>query len=248
MEKQAAGLFPPVLPHASGRLQPDSTHSLYWEVSGNPEGAPVVFLHGGPGAGASADHRRFFDPRHYRIVVFDQRGAGRSQPLGELRDNTTGHLVADIEALRCHLGIDRWQVFGGSWGSTLALAYAQAHPERVSALVLRGIFLCRQAEIDWFLTGMRQIFPEAWRQFSGFLPEAERGDLLGKYLVIAVVVGHRGQCRAVCRQSDSRQTLTIAIETVHRPWPILSVMTVSRSVPTSTAGSNGSVSASRPVI
>jgi proline iminopeptidase len=181
VEKQAAELFPPVIPHASGRLWPDHTHSLYWEVSGNPEGAPAGFLHGGPRAGASADHRRFFDPHHYRIVVFDQRGAGRSQPLGELRDNTTWHLVADMEALRCHLGIDRWQVFGGSWGSTLALAYAQAHPERVSALVLRGIFLCRQAEIDWFLTGMRQIFPEAWRQFSGFLPEAERGDLLGKY-------------------------------------------------------------------
>ena len=181
VEKAAAELFPPIAPHATGRLRPDGLHSLYWEVSGNPEGAPVLFLHGGPGAGASADHRRFFDPRHYRIVVFDQRGAGRSQPLASLTDNTTPHLVADIELLRQELGVARWQVFGGSWGSTLALAYAEAHPERVTALVLRGIFLCRQAEIDWFLTGMRQVFPEAWEVFAGFLPAAERDDILGAY-------------------------------------------------------------------
>ncbi|HMB77628.1 MAG TPA: prolyl aminopeptidase [Kiloniellaceae bacterium] len=177
----AAELFPPLAPHATGRLQPDGRHSLYWEVSGNPQGVPVLFLHGGPGAGASADHRRFFDPSHYRIVIFDQRGAGRSLPLADVTDNTTQHLIADIELLREQLRIERWQVFGGSWGSTLALAYAEAHPARVSALVLRGIFLCRQREIDWFLTGMRQIFPEAWRRFIDFLPDGERADPLAAY-------------------------------------------------------------------
>ncbi len=174
-------LFPAIEPYASGHLAVDPPHRIYWEQSGNPQGRPVVFLHGGPGAGSSPDHRRFFDPNHYRIVVFDQRGAGRSAPLGELAGNTTAHLVADIEALRAHLGIARWQVFGGSWGSTLALAYAQAHPARVEALVLRGIFLCTGEEIDWFLNGMRQLFPENWRVFAGFIPEAERHDLLRAY-------------------------------------------------------------------
>ena len=174
-------LYPPIEPTASGQLPLDARHMMYWETSGKPEGAPVVFLHGGPGAGASPDHRRFFDPAHYRIVVYDQRGAGRSTPLGELTDNTTPHLIADLETLRQHLGIERWQVFGGSWGSTLALAYAQAHPARVTALVLRGIFLCRGAEFDWFLYGMRQFFPEVWQAFAEHLPAAERGDLLKAY-------------------------------------------------------------------
>ena len=146
-----AELYPDIEPYASGRLPLDDRHTMYWEVSGKPDGVPVVFLHGGPGAGASAAHRRFFDPARYRIVIFDQRGAGRSAPLGELTDNTTPHLIADIEALRRHLDIDRWVVFGGSWGSTLALAYGEAHPDRCLAFVLRGIFLCRQIEIDWFL-------------------------------------------------------------------------------------------------
>jgi proline iminopeptidase len=154
---------------------------MYWETAGKPGGQPALFLHGGPGAGAAADHRRFFDPQHYRVVLFDQRGAGRSTPLGETRDNTTQHLVADIERLREHLEIDRWLVFGGSWGSTLGLAYAQAHPERVTGLVLRGIFLGRASEIQWFLTGMRGFFPEAWANFAGQIPEAERGDLLAAY-------------------------------------------------------------------
>jgi proline iminopeptidase len=140
-----------------------------------------VFLHGGPGAGATPAHRRFFDPRHYRIVVFDQRGSGRSLPHGETIDNTTPLLVADMERLRLHLGIDAWHVFGGSWGSTLALAYAQAQPARVRTLTLRGIFLCRKLEIDWFLYGMRHVFPEAWRRFAGHLPASEQGDLLGNY-------------------------------------------------------------------
>lgn len=141
----------------------------------------MVFLHGGPGAGAVPAHRRFFDPRHYRIIIFDQRGAGRSTPLGELAGNTTQDLVADIEALRRFLGVDRWYVFGGSWGSSLALAYAQAHPACCLGLVLRGIFLCRQDEIDWFMSGMRRLFPEAWDEFAGFLPESERGALLENY-------------------------------------------------------------------
>ncbi|HEV2163260.1 MAG TPA: prolyl aminopeptidase [Stellaceae bacterium] len=175
-------LFPPIEPYQSGLLPLDGLHAMYWEQSGNPAGLPAVFLHGGPGAGATPTHRRFFDPAVYRIVVFDQRGAGRSTPLGETQDNTLRHLIADIERLRVHLGIERWVVFGGSWGSTLALAYAQAHPDRCGGLVLRGIFLCRQSEIDWFLYGMRTVFPEAWRNFSGFIPEAERTDLLAAYM------------------------------------------------------------------
>jgi proline iminopeptidase len=174
-------LFPPIEPYRTGTLRLDQRHTMYWEQSGNPRGAPVLFLHGGPGAGATAVHRRFFDPDHWRIVIFDQRGAGRSSPLGETRDNSPAHLLADIEHLRRELGVERWLVFGGSWGSTLALAYAQAHPERCLGLVLRGIFLCRQTEIDWFLYGVRRIFPEAWRGFAGFLPEAERGDILAAY-------------------------------------------------------------------
>ena len=146
--------YPAIEPYQSGMLPLDHIHTMYYEQSGNPAGVPVVFLHGGPGAGASASHRQFFDPAFYRIVIFDQRGAGRSTPLGELRDNTTPHLIADMETLRKHLQIERWVVFGGSWGSTLALAYAEYHPERAMALVLRGIFLCRQSEIDWFLYWM----------------------------------------------------------------------------------------------
>ena len=171
-------LHPPIEPHASGMLDLDGHHRMYWEVSGKPDGLPVVFLHGGPGAGSSPAHRRFFDPAVYRIVVFDQRGSGRSTPLGSLVDNTTPHLVADLERLREHLGIARWIVFGGSWGSTLALAYGEAHPDRCRAFILRGIFLCRPSEIEWFLYGLRNIFPEAWRRFAGVLPEEERGDLL----------------------------------------------------------------------
>lgn len=159
----------------------DAVHSMYWEECGNRQGIPAVFLHGGPGAGSSAKHRRLFDPKAYRIILYDQRGAGRSTPLGELRDNATLDLVADLETLRQHLGVERWLVFGGSWGSTLALAYAQAHPQRCLGLVLRGIFLCRPGEIDWFMRGMGTVFPEAWREFAGHLPPSERNDLLGNY-------------------------------------------------------------------
>ncbi|MFN7085843.1 MAG: prolyl aminopeptidase [Burkholderiales bacterium] len=174
-------LYPQIEPYDAGMLELDGLHRMYWEQSGNPRGAPVLFLHGGPGAGAAPGHRRFFDPAHYRIVIFDQRGAGRSTPLGELRDNTTPQLVADIERLRVHLGIENWLVFGGSWGSTLALAYAEAHPQRCAGLVLRGIFLCRKSEIEWFLYGLRNLFPEAWHAFAGAVPENERGDLLAAY-------------------------------------------------------------------
>ena len=174
-------LFPPIEPYDSGRLAVDAVHSLYWEVSGNPEGTPVVFLHGGPGAGAIAAHRRFFDPAHYRIVIFDQRGAGRSTPAGEIRDNTTQHLIADMERLRETMGIDKWLLFGGSWGSTLALAYAETHPERALGLILRGVFLGSEAEIRWFLYGMRNVFPEAWEALTEILDEEERADILAAY-------------------------------------------------------------------
>jgi len=174
-------LYPPLEPFNAGRLALDRIHTMYWEESGNPHGVPVVFLHGGPGAGGAPNHRRFFDPAHYRIVIYDQRGAGRSTPLGEVRENTTPLLIADIERLRQHLGIEQWLVFGGSWGSTLALAYGEAHPARCLGFVLRGIFLCRPSEIDWFLYGLKNIFPEAWQKFTAPLPASERGDLLSAY-------------------------------------------------------------------
>lgn len=175
-------LYPPIEPLQTGRLKADEIHTLYWEVSGNPQGLPVLFLHGGPGAGTQALHRRFFDPKHWRIILFDQRGAGRSTPLGETRNNTTAHLIADIEKLRETLDVKRWHVFGGSWGSTLALAYAETYPERCLGLILRGICLLESHEVEWFLYGLRQIFPEAWENFAGLVPVEERDDLLGAYL------------------------------------------------------------------
>lgn len=174
-------LFPPIEPYQSGMLPVDELHTLYWEQCGNPDGMPVLFLHGGPGGGLTPKHRRFFDPAHYRIVLFDQRGAGKSTPLGEYRNNTTQLLIDDIERIRRMLGIERWLVFGGSWGSTLALAYGQAHPERCLGFVLRGIFLCTREEIDWFLNGIRWFFPEVHGEFVAQIPEAERGDLLRAY-------------------------------------------------------------------
>ena len=176
-----SALYPAIEPHRHGFLATDSVHQIYWEVSGNPDGIPVVFVHGGPGSGTSPVQRRFFDPARYRIVLFDQRGSGRSTPHGELRDNTTPHLIADMEQLRAELGIDRWLVFGGSWGSTLALAYGEAHPEQCLGFVLRGIFLCRSSEIDWFLYGIKHFFPEAQRDLAEFIPADERDDLLHAY-------------------------------------------------------------------
>lgn len=175
-------LFPEIGPYETGYLPLTDGHVMYWEQVGNPNGKPVLFLHGGPGAGAGAVHRRFFDPNFWRVIIFDQRGAGRSTPLGGLAANTTPHLIGDIERLRKFLGLERLLLFGGSWGSTLALAYAQAHPEVVMGAVLRGIFLGRPPEVEWFLYGLARIFPDAHGTFSQFLPEAERGDLLAGYL------------------------------------------------------------------
>ncbi len=175
-------LYPESEPFRTGMLPVSELHTIYYEESGNPEGKPVVFLHGGPGGGTEPKQRRFFDPKKYRIVLFDQRGCGKSTPHANLTDNTTWDLVRDIEKLREHLGIGKWQVFGGSWGSTLALAYAETHPERVSELVLRGIFLLRKEEIQWFYQeGTSWIFPDAWEQYLAPIPESERGDLLGAY-------------------------------------------------------------------
>lgn len=212
-----AELYPEVEPYRSGMLALDGRHRMYWEQSGNPAGVPVLFLHGGPGAGAAPAHRRFFDPSHYRIVIFDQRGAGRSLPLGEIDENTTPHLIADIENLRAHLGIERWLVFGGSWGSTLAIAYAEAHPERCTGLILRGIFLCRPSEIDWFLYGLKNLFPEAWHAFAGAIPEAERGDLLAAYyrrLIDPDPEVHMPAARAWSVYEGSCSTLLPSPETV----------------------------------
>ena len=194
------GLYPALEPLQAGILQLDDIHTMYFEQSGNLDGVPVVFLHGGPGSGASAIHRQFFDPAFYRIVIFDQRGAGRSSPLGELRDNSTPHLINDIETLRKHLGIDRWIVFGGSWGSTLALAYAEHHPQRTMALILRGIFLCRQAEIDWFLAGIRSVFPEAWRKF---VPESAQAHWYSSCFPAPNHSDGRNDPRAAARYSTS---------------------------------------------
>ena len=175
-------MYDPIEPFDTGMLPVSSIHTLYYEQCGNPQGKPAVFLHGGPGGGLSPDYRRFFDPAVYRAVLFDQRGSGKSTPYAELEENTTWDLVADIERLREHLGIDRWVVFGGSWGSTLALAYAETHPERVKALVLRGIFLVRKRELEWFYQdGADAVFPDFYEDYVDFIPEEERGDLMRAY-------------------------------------------------------------------
>jgi proline iminopeptidase len=175
-------LYNEIEPYDQGTLQVSPLHTLYYEQSGNPDGTPVVFLHGGPGAGTAPDHRRYFDPEAYRIVLFDQRGAGRSTPHASLEENTTWHLVSDIERLREHLGIDRWLVFGGSWGSTLGLAYAETHQDRVRALVLRGIFLCRPREIRWFYqSGADAIFPDMFEKYASVIAPEERGDMVSAF-------------------------------------------------------------------
>jgi proline iminopeptidase len=179
---QRRELYPPIEPYAQGYLRVSELHEIYYEESGNPAGKPALFLHGGPGAGSDRRARQFFDPRHYRIVVFDQRGCGRSRPSASLIENTTWHLVADIERLRKHLGIERWLVFGGSWGSTLGLAYSEAHPERVTEIVLRGIFLLRYSEIRWFYqNGASAIFPDYWEAYRDAIPVDERDDFLNAY-------------------------------------------------------------------
>ena len=177
-------LYDPIEPYDRGHLRVSSVHELYYEQCGNPNGKPVVFLHGGPGAGLVPDYRRFFDPEAYRVILFDQRGAGQSRPHASLEDNTTWHLVQDIERLREYFGIQQWLVFGGSWGSTLSLAYAETHPERASGLVLRGIFLCRPKETQWFYEdsqGASAVFPDAWDEYVRIIPESERVDIIGAY-------------------------------------------------------------------
>jgi proline iminopeptidase len=175
-------LYPPIEPYETGRLEVGDGHSLYWERCGTKSAKPVVFLHGGPGAGCSPDHRRQFDPERYDILLFDQRGCGRSTPHASLEANTTWHLVDDIEKLRELAGHESWMVFGGSWGSTLALAYAETHPERVTELVLRGIFTFRESEVDWlYRYGASEVYPAEWRDFLAPIPEAERGDLVEAY-------------------------------------------------------------------
>ncbi len=174
--------YPKIQPYQTHRIKVDDVHELYVEESGSVEGIPVVFIHGGPGAGCTECHRRFFNPEKYRIILFDQRGAGQSTPYASLENNTTQHLVADMEVIRAQLQIDKWLLFGGSWGSTLALVYAQTHPERVLAMILRGIFLCRPQEIDWFYqTGTRHLFPDAWEDYCRPIPDNERGNMVAAY-------------------------------------------------------------------
>lgn len=175
-------LYPRIDPFDQGFLKVSDLHTIHFEQCGNPLGQPVVVLHGGPGGGKKPDDRRFFDPSHYRIVLFDQRGCGMSQPHAELRENTTWDLVADIETLRNHLGIEAWQVFGGSWGSALALAYAESHPERVTGLIMRGIFTLRRSELEWFYQGGADaLYPDAWEKYQAAIPEDERGDMMAAY-------------------------------------------------------------------
>ncbi len=174
-------LFPPIEPYSTAWLDVGDDHRLYFEVSGNPSGYPVVFLHGGPGSSCNPGHRRFFDPAAYRIVLVDQRGCGRSTPGGETQENTTAHLIMDLERLRQHVGVERWLVFGGSWGSTLALAYAQAHPGRVSGLVLRGLFLASADEVAWYLEGLRRFVPEAWEALRAGVPRTDTQGLIAHY-------------------------------------------------------------------
>ncbi|MEO0646065.1 MAG: prolyl aminopeptidase [Cyanobacteria bacterium J06650_10] len=175
-------LYPPIEPYRQSTLSVSSIHTIYYEEAGNPDGKPVVFLHGGPGGGIVQMYRQFFDPARWRIILFDQRGCGKSTPHAELKENTTRDLVADIEKLRSHLSIEQWTVFGGSWGSTLALAYAQTHPRQCSGLILRGIFMLRPKEIQWFYqSGASYIFPDAWEGYLAPIPEAERQDLVAAY-------------------------------------------------------------------
>ncbi|MGA7538133.1 MAG: prolyl aminopeptidase [Steroidobacteraceae bacterium] len=176
--------YPPVKPYRTGFLRVSELHEIYFEECGNQSGKPAVFLHGGPGGGTDPKMRRFFDPKRYRIVLLDQRGCGKSRPHASLIDNTTWHLVADLERLREHLGIERWLVFGGSWGSTLALAYAETHPERVTELVLRGIFMLRRWELEWFYQnpgGTGALYPDLWEHYVAPIPEGERGDMIRAY-------------------------------------------------------------------
>ena len=176
-----AKLFPQIEPYEFGFLEVDSIHKIYWEKVGNSEGVPILVLHGGPGAGGNTSLRQFFDPNYYNIIIFDQRGSGRSTPSACIKNNTTQDLIKDIEKLRILLKINKWIIFGGSWGSSLSLAYSQEYPKNIISIVLRGVFLCREKEIKWFLSGIKNIFPDYWNRFSSFLPIEEREDLLNSY-------------------------------------------------------------------
>jgi proline iminopeptidase len=192
-------LFPEIEPYDSGFLQVSDLHHIFYEQSGNKDGKPVIYVHGGPGGGTGPRDRRYFDPAVYRIILLDQRGAGRSRPSAELKENTTWHLIADLERLRCHLGIDNWVVFGGSWGSTLALIYAEQHPDRVKALILRGIFTLRRRELEWYYQdGANRIFPDAWEKFIEPIPLVERHDLMSAYH--RRLTGHDESIQLMCAQ------------------------------------------------
>ncbi len=214
-------LYPPIEPYASGFLQGDAGHRVYWETCGNPHGIPALFLHGGPGGSCNANHRRIFDPARYRIILFDQRGCGRSTPSGSLVSNTTAHLVGDIEIIRIALTVERWLLFGGSWGATLALAYARRHPQHVSAMVLRGVFTARQSEIDWlYRNGASNIFPEAWSRFATFIPKNERADLIAAYharLTSGDAARERDAARAWCAWEDAVSTFVPSPMTSSEP-------------------------------
>ena len=209
--------YPEIEPFDSGRLRVSGPHEIAYEQCGNPHGKPVVFLHGGPGGGKSPGQRRFFHPERYRVVLFDQRGCGKSTPAASLEENTTWDLVADIERLRTHLDIERWQVFGGSWGSTLALAYAQRHPDRVTELVLRGIFLLRRQELEWFYQrGASVLYPDLWEAYRDHIPEAERGDLIAAYHRRLTSPDRDVRVAAAKRWAAARRTLRSAC--VSRRW------------------------------
>ena len=207
----SAALYPPIAPFRTGTLDTGDGHQIYWELCGNPQGKPAVFLHGGPGSGCSPDHRRLFDPERYCVLLFDQRGCGRSTPHASLDNNTTWHLVADIERLRNLLGVERWLVFGGSWGSALALAYAQTHPAQVSELIVRGIFTLRRAELDWYYQeGASWLFPDLWEDFLAPIPEAERANLMAAYH--QRLVGNDRAAQLACARAWSvweGQTITL---------------------------------------
>lgn len=181
MCQPAYNLYPEIAPYHHNWLKVDNTHEIYYEECGNPNGRPVVFLHGGPGSGCNPGQRRFFDPKHYRIILLDQRGCNRSRPQGEITANTTQHLVSDLESLRTHLAVEKWHVFGGSWGSTLALSYATQYPDRVISLTLRGIFLSRPTELNWFLGDIQYFYPDVWQTLIEYLPLKERDDVLSAF-------------------------------------------------------------------
>ena len=203
--------YPAIEPFDHGFLAVDSGHQIYWEACGNPDGLPILFLHGGPGGGCNAASRRFFDPSRYQIILFDQRGCGKSTPAGSLESNTTAHLIADIESLRQHLRIEKWLLFGGSWGATLALAYAEQFPLHVTAMVLRAAFAARQSELDWlYRNGAANIFAEAWMRFQAFIPEVERGDLIRAYqsrLTCGDAMIENAAARMWCLWEDALTTL-----------------------------------------